>query len=216
MSFTLTEDEIDDLLYFARAGEADDLVSTLKELATAKGLSSPGPILSQARDEHSGNSVLHMAAANGFTQLVTSVLALLPETSEERKAVLAHRNSSGNTPLHWAAVNGHLETVKALVDAGADVGIMNNAGLDAVFEAERGGKDEVVGWLLAKTAAGEGMDEEEGEDNGEESSKAGTVDEAQKQEETETTEGKGKGKERQEENVSSVEDKVKKIDINQP
>ena len=48
-----------------------------------------------------------------------------------------HRNHSGNTPLHWAALNTHLECVKALVEAGADVTIKNNAGHDAVFLAER-------------------------------------------------------------------------------
>lgn len=48
-----------------------------------------------------------------------------------------HRNHSGNTPLHWAALNTHLDCVKALVQAGADVSIKNDAGLDAVFLAER-------------------------------------------------------------------------------
>lgn len=48
-----------------------------------------------------------------------------------------HRNHSGNTPLHWAALNTHLECVKPLVEAGADLAITNDAGLDAVFLAER-------------------------------------------------------------------------------
>jgi len=54
--------------------------------------------------------------------------------------------------LHWAALNLHLDTVKALVDAGADIWLRNAAGNLAVFEAERAGKDgednKVVAYLL--------------------------------------------------------------------
>lgn len=52
-------------------------------------------------------------------------------------AIVNHRNHSGNTALHWAALNTHLECVKALVGVGADISIKNDAGLDAVFLAER-------------------------------------------------------------------------------
>ena len=63
---------------------------------------------------------------------------LLQSLQNETKAsVVNHRNHSGNTPLHWAALNTHLECVKALVEAGADISIKNDAGLDAVFLAER-------------------------------------------------------------------------------
>ena len=55
----------------------------------------------------------------------------------QRTAFVNHRNHSGNTPLHWAALNTHLECIKALVEAGADVTIKNDAGHDAVFLAER-------------------------------------------------------------------------------
>lgn len=58
-----------------------------------------------------------------------------------RTAVINHRNYSGNTALHWAALNTHLECVKALVEAGADIGIKNDAGHDAVFLAERSAWD---------------------------------------------------------------------------
>lgn len=55
----------------------------------------------------------------------------------QRSAFINCRNNSGNTPLHWAALNTHLECVKALVEAGADLDIKNDAGHDAVFLAER-------------------------------------------------------------------------------
>lgn len=67
------------------------------------------------------------------------ILSFLLQSLDEpaRKTLLNHRNHSGNTPLHWAALNTHLECVKALVEAGADLAATNDAGLDAVFLAER-------------------------------------------------------------------------------
>lgn len=82
--------------------------------------------------------------------LLSSLLHLVqtPSASPSTVPLLNHRNSSGNTPLHWASLNGHLETVKALVEAGADMWIKNHAGNLAVFEAERAEKDDVVAYLL--------------------------------------------------------------------
>lgn len=67
------------------------------------------------------------------------ILSFLLQSLDEpaRKSLCNHRNHSGNTPLHWAALNTHLECVKALVEAGADLAATNDAGLDAVFLAER-------------------------------------------------------------------------------
>lgn len=57
---------------------------------------------------------------------------------------LDRKNAAGNTALHWAALNGHLAVVQALVKAGADVGVLNGVGQDAVFAAEAGGKEDVA------------------------------------------------------------------------
>jgi hypothetical protein len=61
---TLTEDEIDDILYFARANELEDLKSTLKEFATAHSVSEV-EICSAAIDSETQNGPLHYAAGNG-------------------------------------------------------------------------------------------------------------------------------------------------------
>lgn len=63
MAPNLTEDEIDDLIYFARAGELSDLQETLASLSTREGVA-VSEILAAARDESKSTS-LHMAAGNG-------------------------------------------------------------------------------------------------------------------------------------------------------
>lgn len=63
MAPKLSEDEIDDLIYFARAGEEAELKETLISLASREGVSA-AEILLAAKDE--GNSTcLHMATGNG-------------------------------------------------------------------------------------------------------------------------------------------------------
>lgn len=64
MAPKLTEDEIDDLIYFARAGEDDDLEQTLKELAEREKVTA-AEILVAAKDESNKSTTLHMATGNG-------------------------------------------------------------------------------------------------------------------------------------------------------
>ena len=62
---TLPEDEIDDLLYFARTNDTSELQTLLISLA-AQNSCSEADILLTARDADSGNTIAHYAAANGF------------------------------------------------------------------------------------------------------------------------------------------------------
>lgn len=162
----LTLDDVDDLIYFTRVSEAEDLKATISSLAQ-KHNCREGDIVSAAVDPDSGNTLLHYCSANGFTDLLKGFLDQLgvqrqqlpaTESSDEWKdfnptvAANEHpinrQNSQGNTPLQWAAYNGHVEVVKVLVSAGANMWIKNAAGHLAMFEAERADKTEVVGFLL--------------------------------------------------------------------
>ncbi|KAK8208429.1 ankyrin repeat-containing domain protein [Phyllosticta capitalensis] len=154
----LNEDEIDELLYLARANEADDLPTYLAEvqkLPQYEGASA-ADILCAAVDVQSGNSVLHYAAANGHSavlDVIKKTLASAYASSDAYKSFVNLRNSSGNTALHWAALNGHLDAVKLLVSLGADAAVLNAAGHDAVYEAEQNDKNDVVSWLLVEGGA---------------------------------------------------------------
>ena len=69
---TLSEEQIDDLLYLARTNESSELRSELAAIKeahmTARGMrTSEADILLAAVDPETGNNVFHMAAANGHT-----------------------------------------------------------------------------------------------------------------------------------------------------
>ena len=63
---SLSEEEIDDCLYFARVGDLQELLSTIKASAESTN-STNDSVMFAAVDEQSSNGVLHMASANGHT-----------------------------------------------------------------------------------------------------------------------------------------------------
>ncbi|KAL8873279.1 MAG: hypothetical protein Q9174_001225 [Haloplaca sp. 1 TL-2023] len=162
---TISADNIDDLLYLARINDTHDLKAGVEAIAQANQTATVNVLLA-AVDTESGNALLHMACANNCQDTLRYLL--LPtsgsshETSQASSLNVNLPNAAGNTPLHWAAMNGHLEAVKQLVNSGADSSIKNNAGYDAVFEAERAGKEGVVEWLLAQSQPGSQAAEGEG------------------------------------------------------
>ncbi|KAJ5573477.1 uncharacterized protein N7459_007904 [Penicillium hispanicum] len=139
----LSFEAIDDLIYDARAGDLEALTADVANLASQHSCPESQIVASaiDMEDESEGGTgscVLHFPAANGNIEILNFLLQKLSAADAAlRTAFVNHRNHSGNTPLHWAALNTHLECVKALVEAGADVAIKNDAGHDAVFLAER-------------------------------------------------------------------------------
>lgn len=79
-------------------------------------------------------------------------------TSEDFASFINYRNYTGNTPLHWAALNTHLDCVKALVEAGADISLKNDAGHDALFLAER------ADWAVVEEDDNENTENNHGEE----------------------------------------------------
>jgi len=64
MTPQFSEEEIGDLLYFARTGDKEEF-GTLKLQLCEREKVTVAELLQATRDEYSGNGVLHMAAANG-------------------------------------------------------------------------------------------------------------------------------------------------------
>ena len=58
------------------------------------------------------------------------------------------RDQDGNTPLHLAAINGQTETVRALIELGADVNLAGNFRATPLHEAARHGHTETVQALI--------------------------------------------------------------------
>ncbi|KAF1814072.1 ankyrin [Eremomyces bilateralis CBS 781.70] len=162
---SLSEDEIDDILYFSRANETADLEQFLAELAGQKSCTK-SELITAAVDEESGNGALHYACANGHIDIVQAVLASFDDSNapssapqngdsqvsnQSSPAMISYintKNKSGNTALHWASLNGHLPAVEILLKRKADPTVLNAAGHDAVYEAELNDKGEVVDLLL--------------------------------------------------------------------
>ncbi|EEQ33914.1 ankyrin repeat-containing protein [Microsporum canis] len=184
---SLPFEAVDDLIYDARAGDLESLQADITKFSQEYNCS-PADIIKAAIDTEdeseggTGSCLLHWPAANGNTEILNYLLSLLKSENEERDSsniqIINHKNHSGNTPLHWAALNTHLECVKALVKAGADIILKNNAGHDAVFVAEQSD------WNA--TATTEDEDRGEGEDAAE---MEGNVEEAEVSTPREATKG---------------------------
>jgi len=214
----LTADDVDDLIYACRTDDLDSLKDSISHWSSQLNCTEADIIKSaidiDEEDLGSRACLLHYPAANGKIETIQYLLEKLAQPAQSQlngasnvaptaqsTLLVNHRNVSGNTPLHWAALNGHIEIVKALVGAGADPTIVNEAGRDAVVEAEyssQNGADECATWLLRECEALErGTGETEG---GEGSGSAGIEDGM----DVEGEEGGQDGKERENHNEKAA------------
>uniref|UniRef100_A0A7S4ER75 Calmodulin-lysine N-methyltransferase n=1 Tax=Pseudo-nitzschia australis TaxID=44445 RepID=A0A7S4ER75_9STRA len=97
-----------------------------------------------------GNTGLHMASANGHTNVVKLLVRQYGHSFT--------KNSSGNTPLHWAAANGQASVVKfwtsqTIVEV--DVLEKNSYGRSALTEGFSSENQDVVAAILEHDSASE-------------------------------------------------------------
>ncbi|KAI0449420.1 ankyrin repeat-containing domain protein [Xylaria acuta] len=183
MAPSLSEEEIDDLVYLARVGEDADLTKMLQELAV-RDAATPADILTAAREEQGKATCLHMAAANGRAKTVTLILSYLPVPAkalvtaappavpggDELSQAAAQadlpyidgQNTFGNTALHWACLGGHLDIVKLLLSRGASPAIANDKDQIPLDLAAFNNHMHVVDHFLAQSKDLEGGNAQEG------------------------------------------------------
>lgn len=102
-----TEDE--DIFWIVRTGDLEGFQTFIKENSK----------LILLRDDN-GNNLLHMASANGHSDLINLIL-----TNPDSSLLLNSPNSQGNNPLHWAVLNKKHEVISSLIKHGAEVSSEN-------------------------------------------------------------------------------------------
>jgi ankyrin repeat protein len=84
---------------------------------------------------------LHYAAANGHVDVINLLL--------EHYAYPDAESPNLTTPLMMAALYGNPESVKALLDGGADPTLKNSLGLTALNFAQQGGQADSIELIAA-------------------------------------------------------------------
>ncbi|KAK6239160.1 hypothetical protein QUC31_004629 [Theobroma cacao] len=98
------------------------------------------PTVRVARIIRSGDTALHISVSNVQEGVVQTLVDLISEQSEPRKA-LEIRNEQGNTPLHIAASLGNVKMCKCMAEADSWLlQVRNNDGETPLFVAALHGK----------------------------------------------------------------------------
>ena len=118
------------LAYSARLGEIKDV----EEMLAVR----DPPVDVNFKDESaSSNTALHMASANGHTEIV-KLLLKVPGIK------VSELNVYKNTPLHYAALNGHVDIVNLLIEAKADPNVVNDFDRIPLDEALQSGNTQIA------------------------------------------------------------------------
>ncbi|XP_047424377.1 transient receptor potential cation channel subfamily A member 1b [Mugil cephalus] len=115
------------------------------DLALLENLVKKSPEVLREKDE-CGASLLHHAAAGGHVTLIQFITTVLD--SEELNSC----DEQGNVPLHWAVERNKAESLRALMDLGADPNILNTALLSPLHLAVSLGHNSLVELLLSYSA----------------------------------------------------------------
>ncbi|KAI8813639.1 ankyrin repeat-containing domain protein [Cladochytrium replicatum] len=141
--------DADEFVLCSRYGELDDMQALVAHYLETHQISTDSPSLHVTlrdlftRKSQSGHTALHMASANGHTNIVKYLLQHMTPGD-----VNMGNSTDNSTALHWAAVNGHMAVVEVLLAAGADATQKNLLGRSAVTVAEQQEHREVANILL--------------------------------------------------------------------
>ncbi len=115
--------------------------------AEAKRLIAEGAPVDWEAKDGLGFTPVFMASSAGHTEIVMLL--------HEHKANINAKTDStggGDTPLHWAARNNKMDTVRALVEAGCNIGIRNSRGNTAAEDAKEEGHNKIADFLCVTSA----------------------------------------------------------------
>ena len=102
-----------------------------------------------------GRTALHVAAANGKLDEIEKLL------NNHNTDIIHAKDENGWQAIHEAARSGHLDTLKYLIDMGADIGAKTNNGGTPLWWARRTLEEDqsgVISFLQGIGAPEEGSD----------------------------------------------------------
>ncbi len=130
----VSEERVALLIDGCRYGDDEDVYEALKSGVSANAVDSYG------------RNGIHMAAANGHTEIVKLLV--------EAGANVGAENAEGSTPLHWACLNDHVAVVEYLLDKGAKLSACNKSGRTPFDEALTRNQKKVLDYLEARHEEG--------------------------------------------------------------
>jgi ankyrin repeat protein len=125
-----------------KAGETPEQVARRAKHPEVAAILVPGPPAGAAP----AGATIFDAAKTGDTARLQELLRSTPSLVSVRDTAF------GATPLHWAALRGHIDAARQLVQAGADVGALNNDGETPLDVARRAKREDVERLLESATS----------------------------------------------------------------
>uniref|UniRef100_UPI00358F2F97 ankyrin repeat and death domain-containing protein 1A-like isoform X2 n=1 Tax=Myxine glutinosa TaxID=7769 RepID=UPI00358F2F97 len=112
-----------------------------------------------------GNTILHLAAKNGYSHVMEELFFPDEESEQQRitKKLIDAKNENGDATLHVAAENGHTECVRLLLesDAVCQINICNKENRIALHLAVKNGNEKLARLLIDKGIELDAQDEKQ-------------------------------------------------------